>query len=223
VTRLVLVPGFTQTAASWDGVVGGLHPSIDVQAVDVPVCDSFALTAAAIGDEGGEAVYCGYSMGGRLCLRLALDRPDLVRALVLVSATPGIEDEAERAARVASDDELARSAERDGVDAFVDRWLAQPLFAGVPDDAPGLAARRELTPAHVAHCLRVLGTGAMRPMWSRLGELSMPVTIVTGTRDQKFTDIGARMPGVHRTVDCGHAIPLEAPDALAAILNECVG
>jgi len=47
----------------------------------------------------------------------------------------------------------------------------------------------------------------------------MPVAVVTGARDAKFTEIGARIPGRHHSVDCGHAVPLEAPDALAAILN----
>src|ERR1044071_3487084 len=111
-------------------------------------------------------------MGGRLCLRLALDYPDLVQALVLVSMSPGIVDEEARATRVAADEELARSVERDGVDAFLERWIAQPLFATVPPDAPGLADRRSLAPAYLAHCLRVLGTGTMEPMWSRLGELT---------------------------------------------------
>jgi 2-succinyl-6-hydroxy-2,4-cyclohexadiene-1-carboxylate synthase len=223
VTRLVLVPGFTQTASSWEGVMTALHPSIDAVAIDIPTRASFAATATAIGEEHGTAVYCGYSMGGRLALRLALDRPDLVQRLVLVSATPGIESAEERAARVASDEDLARSVEREGVDAFLTRWLAQPLFAGVARDAPGVADRNQLGASFVAHCLRVLGTGAMEPMWSRLGDLRVPTTIVTGARDEKFTAIGARMPGVQYVVDCGHAVPVERPEELASILNEQFG
>jgi 2-succinyl-6-hydroxy-2,4-cyclohexadiene-1-carboxylate synthase len=224
VTRLVLVPGFTQTASSWDGVVEALHPSIDVQVVEVPVRKTFVDTARAIGDEGGAAVYCGYSMGGRLCLRLALDRPALVRHLVVVSATPGIEDDGHRTERVASDERWVRSIEDEGIDAFLDRWLAQPLFDGVPASAPGVADRRALTSEYLVHCLRVLGTGAMEPMWSRLGELAMPVTVVTGVRDAKFTEIGARIPGQHIAVaGAGHAVALEAPDALAAVLNAVCG
>jgi 2-succinyl-6-hydroxy-2,4-cyclohexadiene-1-carboxylate synthase len=225
VTRLVLVPGFTQTASSWDAVLAGLHPSFDVRAIDVPVRESFEATAAAIGDEGeSEAIYCGYSMGGRLCLRLALDRPEVVRGLVLVSATAGIESADERAARAQSDEALARSVERDGVPAFLDRWLAQPLFAGVPPDAPGVADRRTLTADYLAHCLRVLGTGTMRPMWSDLSLVTAPVTVVTGRRDEKFTELGRRLTAAlpraqHVELDCGHAVPLEAPDALAEQLD----
>jgi 2-succinyl-6-hydroxy-2,4-cyclohexadiene-1-carboxylate synthase len=159
-------------------------------------------------------------MGGRLCLRLAIDRPDVVRALVLVSASPGIEDAAERAARADADEALAASVERDGVDTFLSHWLAQPMFATVPPDAPGLADRRRLTPEYLAACLRLLGAGVMEPMWNDLATLPMPVLLVTGTRDEKYTEIARRMlermpPGAaHAQLDGGHALPLEQPAAL---------
>jgi pimeloyl-ACP methyl ester carboxylesterase len=216
----VLVPGFTQTPSSWDAVRAGLDARVDVDVLDVAVQESFAATALALGEQGGRAIYCGYSMGGRLCLRLALDRPDLVAQLVLVSATPGIEHDGERERRIASDEALACAIETEGVEQFLHMWLGQPMFAGVPADAPGVADRAQLAPEYLAACLRVLGSGAMEPMWSRLGELAMPVTVVTGTRDAKFTAIGARLPGEHVALDCGHAIPLERPVELAAILNE---
>jgi 2-succinyl-6-hydroxy-2,4-cyclohexadiene-1-carboxylate synthase len=87
VTQLVLVPGFTQTHSSWDAVVVALaaHGTEEIEAIDVPTAPTFAETVHAIGERGSRAIYCGYSMGGRLCLRLAIDRPELVAGLVLVS------------------------------------------------------------------------------------------------------------------------------------------
>jgi 2-succinyl-6-hydroxy-2,4-cyclohexadiene-1-carboxylate synthase len=217
--RFILVPGFTQTPASWRRVQDALDASAEVVTVHVEA--TFAATAAAIGDRAGEGMYVGYSMGGRLCLQLALDRPDIVRALVLVSASPGLADPAERADRVAADEALARRVERVGTAAFLDEWLAQPMFATVPDDAPGLAERRDQPASYLAACLRRLGTGAMAPLWDRLRELDMPVLLVTGTRDAKFGDIAGAMldrmgpNATHVRVDSGHAVPLEAPGALA--------
>jgi 2-succinyl-6-hydroxy-2,4-cyclohexadiene-1-carboxylate synthase len=169
-------------------------------------------------------VYVGYSMGGRLCLRLALDRPEIVKALVLVSASPGINDASARAERVAADEELARSLERDGVGPFLDHWLAQPLFATVPAGAPGLAARQGLPAAFLAHCLRVLGPGTMEPMWDRLGELRMPIALVTGTLDAKYEQLAElmleRLTGdvVHVRLEGGHALPLENPAVLGGFV-----
>jgi 2-succinyl-6-hydroxy-2,4-cyclohexadiene-1-carboxylate synthase len=220
----VLVPGFTQTIASWRGVRRILDESCEVVALDVPERETFDATAVAIGGQGKRAIYVGYSMGGRLTLRLALERPELVQALVLVSSTAGIADEAARHDRIMSDELLAISAERDGVDAFLEKWLAQPLFAGVPPDAPGLRERRGLSEHYLAHCLRVLGAGAMEPMWDRLGELQMPIALVTGTSDAKYEKIALamleRLRGdvVHRRLDGGHALPLEQPAVLGGYL-----
>jgi 2-succinyl-6-hydroxy-2,4-cyclohexadiene-1-carboxylate synthase len=193
--------------------------------LDVPQPATFASTAHALGEAGGRAIYVGYSMGGRLCLRLAIDRPDLVRALVLVSASPGIVDGAERAARVEADEMLAESVERDGVHAFLETWLAQPMFASVPSDAPGLTDRRRLSPEFLAACLRRLGAGAMEPMWGEVSQLAMPVLLVTGTLDEKYTAIARRMlermhPGVsHVRLDGGHALPLEQPGVLGGLIT----
>jgi 2-succinyl-6-hydroxy-2,4-cyclohexadiene-1-carboxylate synthase len=223
--RVVLVPGFTQTASSWTRAAEVVRASCDVRALDVPAPGTFAATARAIGTAGGKAIYVGYSMGGRLCLRLALDRPDIVQGLMLVSTSPGIADPTERAARVEADELLADSVERHGVHSFLADWLAQPMFASVPPDAPGLTDRRKLTPEFLAACLRRLGAGAMGPMWSDVSTLTMPVMLVTGTRDEKYTAIARRMlERMHTRVslvqlDGGHALPLEQPAVLGGLIT----
>jgi 2-succinyl-6-hydroxy-2,4-cyclohexadiene-1-carboxylate synthase len=224
VPKVVLVPGFTQTAASWRDVETIVDASCDVVAVDVPKRESFAATADAIGIAGKRGVYAGYSMGGRLCLRLALDHPEKVKALVLVSASPGLNDPDARRRRVEADEVLAHMVERDGVDAFLTHWLAQPLFATVPPAAPGLAERRALGADYIAHCLRVLGTGTMEPMWERLAELQMPVALVTGTEDTKFDRVARLMlerlrgEAVHIRLEGGHSLPLEQAAVLGGFI-----
>ena len=104
--RIVLVHGFTQTGRSWDRLAAELGTGHETVAVDAPghggsagVRTDLVAGADLLGEAGGRAAYVGYSMGGRLCLHLALRRPDLVERLVLVSATAGLDDEADRAAR----------------------------------------------------------------------------------------------------------------------------
>jgi len=224
VPKVVLVPGFTQTTASWRDVEAIVGASCDVAALDVPTRASFAATADAIGRAGKRAVYAGYSMGGRLCLRLALDHPELVKALVLVSASPGLTDVNARQDRRTDDEALAQMVERDGVDAFLTHWLAQPLFASVPPDAPGLAERHALSAEYIAHCLRVLGTGTMEPMWEQLAELQMPVALVTGTEDTKFDRLARLMlerlrgEAVHIRLEGGHSLPLEQAAVLGGFI-----
>ena len=115
----------------------------------------------------------GYSMGGRLALALALRIPQRVRRLVLVSASPGLADDGERAARRAADEALADRIEAIGVEAFAREWAAQPLFAGQPPEVAAAAHADRLRRSAAEHAaqLRGLGTGVMPPLWERLGEL----------------------------------------------------
>jgi 2-succinyl-6-hydroxy-2,4-cyclohexadiene-1-carboxylate synthase len=162
-------------------------------------------------------------MGGRIALHLALQTPRLVDALVLVGATAGIDDPVDRATRRESDEGLAALVERVGVDAFLDRWLAQPLFAGLDPAAAGREERLANPAGVLAAHLRRLGTGTQAPLWSRLAELEMPVLVVAGERDQKFTALGRRLvAGIGSNAElalvagAGHACHLERPEGFAA-------
>jgi 2-succinyl-6-hydroxy-2,4-cyclohexadiene-1-carboxylate synthase len=231
--RVVLVHGFTQTLAAWNPLAGTLAETLQVVRVDLPghggsgpLDLGFAEAAAAIGEAGGPATYVGYSMGGRLCLRLAVDRPDLVQALVLIGASPGIADAAERAARRESDAALAADIERLGTAAFLQRWLAQPLlstFTPAPDD---LEARLANTSGGLATALRRLGTGVQEPLWDRLGELGMPVLAVAGQHDTRYTRFAEEMAeaiGVNAQVvalaGAGHTAHLDRPVSFVRLLS----
>jgi 2-succinyl-6-hydroxy-2,4-cyclohexadiene-1-carboxylate synthase len=215
--RMVLVHGFTQTARCWGPFADALAADgWQLVAVDAPghgrssaVHAGVARAAELLGNAGGRAVYVGYSMGGRIALRLALDRPELVRALVLVGVSPGIEDPAERSQRVAADEALADRLEEIGVEAFVDDWLRTPLFASLPADRAQRDERLTNTVEGLASSLRLAGTGAMEPMWARLDGIRMPVLVVTGQLDQKFGAIAQQV--VARAAP--HALAVEVPDA----------
>jgi 2-succinyl-6-hydroxy-2,4-cyclohexadiene-1-carboxylate synthase len=221
---LVLVHGFTQTPSSWAPVAARL----DV-ARAVALGDGTDFVAVAHALDAGPATYVGYSQGGRLCLQLALDQPEVVNRLVLVSASPGIEDADARAARRDADERLAQEIERDGVDAFLERWLAQPLFATLPRERSGIDERRAgNTVADLQHQLRVLGQGAQPSNWDRLAELRMPVLLIVGELDTKYVDIAERM--AERIADvrvevipgAGHACHLEQPEHVAHLLASFV-
>jgi 2-succinyl-6-hydroxy-2,4-cyclohexadiene-1-carboxylate synthase len=232
--RVVLVHGFTQTSASWGPVADRLARRFEVVRVDLPghggsgaVGVGFTEAAGLVGVTGGTAAYVGYSLGGRLCLRLALDRPDLVPALVLVGGSPGIADAGGRAERRAADERLARRIERDGVASFLDAWLAGPLFATLPAEAAGHQERLANTAEGLASALRRLGTGAQEPLWDRLGELRRPTLLVAGERDPKFAGIAREMATaigpaarVALVPGAGHAAHLERPASTAALIEE---
>ena len=232
--RVVLVHGFTQTRRSWarlaPAIAAGGH---EVVAVDAPGHGrsgahrdaDLVEGARLLGETGGRAAFVGYSMGGRLALHLAVEQPALVHRLVLVGATAGLDTEDDRAARRAADEALAEALERDGLEAFLTRWLANPLFATLPADAAGVEDRRENTVEGLAASLRRTGTGTQRPLWDDLPRLTMPVLFVVGAHDAKFTAIAERMqatwggPADLAVIDgAGHACHLERPDAFLEVV-----
>lgn len=231
--RLALVHGFTQTGASWDPVRVELERmGYEVVCPDLPGHGTAAGIRAGVPESAsrlaadvGEAVWVGYSMGGRVTLDVALEHPDVVRALVLVSTTAGIEDEEERAARRAGDEQLAADLERMGVAAFIDRWLAAPMWATLPRDRAGVESRLTNTAAGLASSLRLAGTGAQASRWSRVQEVRAPTLIITGTADAKFTALGDRLAAAVRGADriqltgAGHALPWERPEEFAAAVR----
>lgn len=235
IVRLLVLHGFTATGRSWDGVRRRIDAATypEVLAPDLRGHGSAsgrlpATMPAVVDDLRQDAPYalCGYSMGGRLALHLALAQPQLVRRLVLVSTTAGIESPAGRAQRRGDDEDTASGIERAGVEAFARSWAAQPLFADQAPEVTAAAHRDRLrnSAEGLAASLRGMGTGAMEPVWDRLGELAMPATVLVGERDAKFRALGERLaaalPGAELEVvaGAGHAVHLERPDTVARAL-----
>jgi 2-succinyl-6-hydroxy-2,4-cyclohexadiene-1-carboxylate synthase len=234
--RVVLLHGFTQGPGSWDALAERLAGRHDLVTPTLPghggagaIQGTFEEEAAALAEAVGPppAVWVGYSMGARLALRVALDRPDLVQGLVLLGGTAGLIEPAERESRRQVDETLASGLERKGLDRFLTGWLSLPLFERLPPAAAGLEERRTNTVEGLASALRKLGIGAQESLWDRLKELRMPVLIMAGEHDSKFVSVAFRLAaavgdgtdaGVSIVPGAGHAAHLERPDAFATLL-----
>jgi 2-succinyl-6-hydroxy-2,4-cyclohexadiene-1-carboxylate synthase len=232
---VVLVHGFTQTGRSWAPLLPRLtgegHRAISV---DAPGHGRSTAHASADLDESGDlllaaaprpATYVGYSMGGRMTLHAAVHDPSAITAVVLVGATAGLDSDAERRARRDADHELALGLERDGLDAFLGRWIANPLFVRMTPEQQGLDDRRTNTVDGLAASLRRTGTGTQRPLWDDLARLTIPALFVAGERDEKFTALAHRLAGawggpseVALVEGAGHACHLERPDAFLDVV-----
>jgi 2-succinyl-6-hydroxy-2,4-cyclohexadiene-1-carboxylate synthase len=173
----------------------------------------------------------GYSLGARVALGMLARHPSRFTAAVLVGVDPGLPEGPAKAVRRAQDEAHARVLETEGVEAFVRAWEALPLWEtqrALPE-AVRLRRRAERlghTPRGLAWSLRVLGLGAMPDRRAYLRAAGVPVTLVTGARDEKFTRLAreyTRGIVTHTMVqDAGHDVALEAPEALAAIVREAL-
>jgi 2-succinyl-6-hydroxy-2,4-cyclohexadiene-1-carboxylate synthase len=231
----MLLHGFTHTGASWCRVIERLGQSYRALAPDLrghgaasdrqpvalaPVLED--LTAVAV----KRFTLSGYSMGGRIALHLALAIPDQVERLVLIGASPGLADPTERTARRQADVALADHVEAMTIEAFAEEWARTPVLAGMPSDVLAEVHRDRLRSNVVglARSLRGLGTGELPSLWDRLVELTVPVSLIVGARDEKFSMVAERMaerlPSARVEVvpGAGHAVHLEAPHATARII-----
>lgn len=239
---LVLLHGFTGSAAGWGAFGDLLRTRFTTVAVDIVGhgqsdtprdLDHYEMATAAadlveaVRRAGFErAPWFGYSMGGRTALHVALGHPDAVSALLLVGASAGLDCVEDRLARRSADDLLAARIERDGLPAFVDYWENIPLFAtqrALPDATREAvrAGRLRNTPGGLANSLRGMGTGAQEALHEHLAQLTMPALVMAGELDRKFVEIGetlaATMPAARFATipGAGHAAQLEQPDAVA--------
>jgi 2-succinyl-6-hydroxy-2,4-cyclohexadiene-1-carboxylate synthase len=239
---VVLLHGFTHTGASWDPVVAALGERYRALAPDIrghgSAADRAPASLEAVLDDLTELApdsftLVGYSMGGRLALHAAL-APALrarVDRLVLIGASPGLAEPAERDARRLADERLADEVDQMTIEQFAERWARTPVLAGQPPQVAAAihADRLRNQPRGLAGALRGLGTGALPSLWDRLPEVRAPAALIVGERDEKFRAIAGEMAGglpdasVVVIPGTGHAVHLEAPAGVAAVIEQNAG
>ena len=176
----------------------------------------------------------GYSMGGRAALHFAVLAPERVRRLILESASPGIEDAAERAKRAEADAVLADRIARMGVEAFVAEWERLPLLQPAPHVSAAARAEQHAQRLYnnslgLANSLRGMGAGQQAPLWSRLSQITQPVQLIVGELDARYRQIAERMqlllPRAELAVvpAAGHTVHLDQPAQFAKLVKTAVG
>src|SRR5690242_4307915 len=240
---VTLLHGFTQSGRSWreliahmpqgySWIVPDLRGHGETRLAPGAACSMDACTddLVALWDELGveRSHLVGYSMGGRLALRVAARNPERLLSVVTIGAHAGLEPEAREGRRL-GDEALAERIEKDGVPAFVDYWGSLPLFAGIQRRGPAYAAQvradRLLNHASGLACsLRGMGAGVMTPLWDDLARLDLPCTFVAGQLDHGYVASARRLAAavpngrVEIVPRCGHSVHQERPEAFARVL-----
>lgn len=211
---LVLTHGLASSSATWGLQVEAFAPHFRVVTWDLRAhgrsgspdepCTLAALAGdlAAVVDAagGGEVYVLGHSAGGVVTMRFAIDFPQLVRSLVLVSTASECNARAH-----AYYESLAETAERDGGAAVV-RLLGTRAEATVDPEPRGFA--------RVARAMGGLHTA---PLTAELEALRCPALIVVGEKD--FLGVGGSVIVSRRVANArlaivpglGHAIFREDP------------
>ena len=182
-------------------------------------------------ERGNRSILLGYSMGARAALLHAHRYPKAWDLLILISPNPGIEEESERAERRAVDEKLAAKIEAEGVAAFIEFWQGTAMIRSQQNICQDWritmdAARHEHSAEGLAASLRQFGQGHFPNLWHDLDKLTMPVLLITGAEDVKYTRIAKRMldrlpKALGETLrDCGHMPHPEMPETCAGVFRD---
>lgn len=234
--HLVFLHGFLGCGEDWLPIAQHLEPGYYSTLVDLPGhgestvpeqgkydMDDVVEAVADILRDLREPVLIGYSMGGRVALATAMKHREFVGALVLESATPGLQTESERLKRIELDESRAEELLRLGTRDFVAKWYDGELFSSLQDNPEKLAtllALRSIGDAEdLASALRNLSVGRQESFWDRLDDLTIPVLLIAGELDTKFVTTNNMMAeGLHNVesaviADAGHNTHFEQPES----------
>jgi pimeloyl-ACP methyl ester carboxylesterase len=243
--ELVLLHGGGQNAHTWDTVAlaldrplvaidlpghghsdAGANGSLDVRTN----AHDIAIAIRALAPEASAIV--GMSLGGMTSLALADASPDLVRAVVLVDVTPGVN--AEKSSAISAfingpesfdnfDDLLARTIEHNPT------RTVSSLRRGILHNA------RQREDGSWVWRYRRLSDVATHPdfteLWDTVSRLAVPLFLVRGMQAQSVVDdedeaeLLRRLPGarVAHIQNAGHSVQGDTPLELAALITEFAG
>ena len=175
-------------------------------------------------------IVVGYSLGGRVALAAAVQHPQFMQALMLESTSAGLDIEAERQARAATDDARAAVLLADGIAAFMRTWYAAPLFESLqmrPQLLAKLQAARICNDARwMSKVVSELSPGRAASVWAELPSVRLRTLLLAGALDVRYTEsaqrMAAAMPNAICTVvaDAGHNVHLEQPTAYSQALRD---
>jgi len=176
----------------------------------------FAEDLASLVRELGirKAHFCGISMGGVITQRLALDFPDLVRSMVLVSTSSEVSEAAGRGWQKLAD-EVERAGFRDSAE--VAKRSFSPAFAAEHPDIVEAVSRT--TRANDPRAYAAAARAMSRYNWTeRLRAIEVPTLILQGTDDLLTPPGGSvimsrQLPRSRLLMirGAGHNLPIEQP------------
>lgn len=219
-TTVVALHGFLGQGKDWDAVRAASKADLRWTCPDLfsPGAPNFS---APLVDE--PCWLAGYSFGARLALRWMVEAPGRYLGALLVSANPGnFQSDDGRESRRIADEKWAVGFRGMPWSEIVSKWDAQEIFGGRSGPLRDEANFDREKLASAMEQLSIAGqfTDPLR-LPSRLGWLA-------GTRDSKFRALldqmcNAGFPGSFLPVeDAGHRLLSEAPEAVAAALDDLV-
>lgn len=178
-----------------------------------------------------KVILVGYSMGGRLAIDFSHTFPENVKALVLESASFGLENEGEKEERIQNDSRLAEQIENSTIEEFINYWENIPLFdsqKNLPDQVLEEIKKEKIksnNPVGLKNSLLGFSTGRMKNYFMLISNFNFPILLIYGELDKKFVNIAKRINPLIKNSEmkivknAGHNLHLEKPGEFLKLLD----
>ncbi|KAL6529268.1 hypothetical protein OROGR_014891 [Orobanche gracilis] len=259
-TAVVFLHGFLGTGEDWVPVMKAMSSSTRCIAIDLPGhggsklqyqdingSEQFDLSIDVVVDIlckvlnsiTQKVILVGYSMGARIALYTALKCSDQVERAVIISGSPGLIDDDDRAIRKAKDDFRASTLVSNGLEFFTQAWYAEEMWASLRSHSHFnqiVSSRsRHNDLQTLGRVLSDLSIGRQLSLWEDLKHCKVPLQLIVGENDVKFKKIAREMhtqighengnrnsPSITEIPNAGHAVHLENPLALITALRQFI-
>ena len=223
------VHGFLGEASDWQGLKNKLSSQIEFHAVDLfkknheaDVCFSNFVSPATT-----KKIFLGYSFGGRLGLNLLAKNPEQFDHYILVSVNPGISDEdfEARKSRLQQDLHWADKITEENWLNFLRAWNAQSVFENSRQEPIRSLSDFDIPKLKQALIEKSL---AKQPDYRELIKRHQnKISWVVGSQDKKFFALAKELKENSiiknfESVDSGHRVLFDNPDALEKIINSVI-
>lgn len=184
----------------------------------VELLDSLNISKCAI---------AGYSFGGRLALYLALEYPARFDRAIVESASPGLTTNADKQARITSDNAIIQRLQQGNFPQFLEDWYRQPIFEGIsnhPDFDRLLQHRLTNQPELLAKSLQYAGLAQQPHLGERLTQHQQPILLIAGAGDRKFVALNRALnlqctcTTLTIVPDCSHNVHFSSPKMWAHLV-----
>ncbi len=244
---LFLLHGFTGSSADWENVAFLFDSKFNVYAIDLighgksESPGDISLYSAESQTKqiklvierlkGEKNILLGYSMGGRLSLAFALEYLELINGLIMESSSAGISNEQEREKRRETDLQLADMILNKPIQDFITSWMDQELFGTLKrfSNSKIEQIKKEKYKNNrtgISNSLRAFSTGVMPYYGNKLKSLNIPVLLLSGQLDSKYTKINSSLQkqfskAKHSVIKTsGHNTHLEEPQNFIRVVNK---
>lgn len=216
------VHGFLGQSSDWGSIKNNL-PGVNFVAEEL-FSEQETIGIESVYKFQGKKIFLGYSLGGRLGLKMLKKTPELFDHYIFLSTNPGlpVTDTEGRKNRIINDEKWSEKITEKNWADFLTEWNAQPVFQGSNAEPVRDINRYDLQ--KLRQGILKWSLGIQEDFSDTIKMNNYKITWGVGDRDPKYCEIAEQMKNKKilsgfKKISAGHRIWLDNPDAVIEIIN----